>query len=362
MLPVTPLSAGASTASATGSGPPEGLPDRPEGLPGPGPHSPARRYLGSGAAGWARRRRSTRGAGRAAPCPTAAGRSGRSPPWGRGGPQANPRAAPAWREPRPSPPPPPPGSPCRCRRHRRAGAAAAPLGERGTGAAVTSAASAAPRPAPAGGKRRAAAAQAGARSASPAAGGRRPSPPHRPAGSRPASASPQRLPHPSRGRGGHGPQGAVLAGSAGGGVGRVVTRGRGGGAASEEFGKQAAGEIPRETCTLLPAPWGSLPGLPGTPGTCCPRPPAPAVLATDTPAASSSGCADPSLQPLPGTPEHWSTHGLSAAHSEPLLQRPPLPLRRPLSARSHFSHKSVDHANGVVDQAELLERGERCSP
>lgn len=183
-----------------------------------------------------------------------------------------------------------------------------------------------------------------------------------PAGSRPASASPQRLPHPSRGRGGHGPQGAVLAGSAGGGVGRVVTRGRGGGAASEEFGKQAAGEIPRETCTLLPAPWGSLPGLPGTPGTCCPRPPAPAVLATDTPAASSSGCADPSLQPLPGTPEHWSTHGLSAAHSEPLLQRPPLPLRRPLSARSHFSHKSVDHANGVVDQAELLERGERCSP
>lgn len=180
MLPVTPLSAGASTASATGSGPPEGLTDRPEGLPGPGPHSPARRYLGSGAAGWARRRRSTRGAGRAAPCPTAAGRSGRSPPWGRGGPQASPRAAPAWREPRPSPPPPPPGSPCRCRRHRRAGAAAAPLGERGTGAAVTSAASAAPRPAPAGGKRRAAAAQAGARSASPAAGLRQPSAPASP--------------------------------------------------------------------------------------------------------------------------------------------------------------------------------------
>lgn len=90
ILPVIPLSVGAREALAPAA--------RSHG-PGPGP-GPGPPYLGSGAAGCDRPRRSGRGAGRAAPCPTGAGRCGRCR--GRG----VPRTARAWREH-------PPGSPSR---------------------------------------------------------------------------------------------------------------------------------------------------------------------------------------------------------------------------------------------------------
>lgn len=92
ILPVTPLSAEAREASAPAAGPH----GHGHGS-GPGPGPP---YLGSGAAGWDRPRRIGRGAGRAAPCPTVAGRCGRRRSRGA------PRTARAWRE-RPS------GSPSR---------------------------------------------------------------------------------------------------------------------------------------------------------------------------------------------------------------------------------------------------------